>query len=258
MTPMREFLLIGIGAGDPDYLTLQAIKAINRVDVFFVLDKRAETAELTRFRRQICEQFATDRPWRFVTLQDPVRDQSRGGYASVVEEWHDARAVLLEQAIRNELEEGQCGALLLWGDPALYDSAMRLMEIIQARGNLALDYRVIPGITSVQALAAGHRIPLNRIGEPVHVTTGRQLAKGLPKDLDAVLVMLDGDLSYRKVLEEDMEIFWGAYLGTEDEILISGPAKTVTPQIEQARQAGRAAKGWIMDTYLLRRPRRSD
>ncbi|SEP76479.1 precorrin-6A synthase [Ectothiorhodospira magna] len=254
---MKEFLLIGIGAGDPDYLTLQAIKAINRVDVFFVLDKRAETAALTRFRRQICEEFATDRPWRFVTLQDPVRDQSQGKYTSVVEAWHHARAILLEQAIENELEQGQCGALLLWGDPALYDSAMRLMEIIQTRGNLALNYRVIPGITSVQALVAGHRIPLNRIGESVHITTGRQLAQGFPEDLDAVLVMLDGELSYRKVMEEDMEIFWGAYLGTRDEILIAGPVNSVTPRIEQARQAAREEKGWIMDTYLLRRPRRS-
>ena len=36
---MRKLLLIGIGAGDPEQLTVQAINAMNTVDAFFVLDK---------------------------------------------------------------------------------------------------------------------------------------------------------------------------------------------------------------------------
>ena len=38
---MKKILIIGIGAGDPDYMTVQAINALNRADVFFVMDKGA-------------------------------------------------------------------------------------------------------------------------------------------------------------------------------------------------------------------------
>ena len=35
---MRRVLVIGIGAGDPEQVTVQAIKALNETDVFFVIE----------------------------------------------------------------------------------------------------------------------------------------------------------------------------------------------------------------------------
>ncbi|MNP63708.1 precorrin 6A synthase [compost metagenome] len=66
--------------------------------------------------------------------------------------------------------------------------------------------------------------------------------------------MLDAQDAYRQVADPDTEIYWGAYLGTADEILISGKLKDVADEIERVRKAARAAHGWIMDTYLLRKP----
>src|SRR5690606_10089461 len=43
---VRRLLLIGIGAGDPDYLTLQAVRAIDAFDVLFVVTKESATDEL--------------------------------------------------------------------------------------------------------------------------------------------------------------------------------------------------------------------
>ena len=43
---MRRLLIIGIGAGDPEQVTVQAIKALNRADVFFVIDKGAVKQDL--------------------------------------------------------------------------------------------------------------------------------------------------------------------------------------------------------------------
>ncbi|MBX9873317.1 MAG: precorrin-6A synthase (deacetylating), partial [Beijerinckiaceae bacterium] len=151
-----------------------------------------------------------------------------------------------------ELAEGQTGALLVWGDPALYDSTLRIVERVRD-GGLPLDWQVIPGISSVQALAARHRIPLNRIGEPVLITTGRKLAEGLPLAPDGVVVMLDGEQAFAKIPPEGLEIFWGAYLGTPDEILIAGPLAEVANTIARIRAEARARHGWIMDIYLLRR-----
>ena len=117
---------------------------------------------------------------------------------------------------------------------------------------------MFPGITAVQALAARHKIPLNRIAEPVLLTTGRKLAEGFPPGIDSVVVLLDGEDTFRRFADAkihgDMEIYWGAYLGTPDEILISGKLADVADEIHRRRAEARRANGWIMDTYLMRRP----
>jgi len=51
---MKKILIIGIGAGDPDYVTMQAVNALNQVDVFFLLDKGASKAKLIELRKEIC------------------------------------------------------------------------------------------------------------------------------------------------------------------------------------------------------------
>jgi precorrin-6A synthase len=52
---------------------------------------------------------------------------------------------------------------------------------------------------------------------------------------------------------DGVEIYWGAYLGTPDEILLSGPLAEVADEIARVRAAARERKGWMFDTYLLRR-----
>lgn len=250
---MRTLLVIGIGTGNPEHVTIQAVRALNTVDVVFALDKGREKADLVELRREICARYLTERPYRFVEAQDPERDRNPADYGATVEAWHAARAALYEAMIEGELGEAGTGAILVWGDPSLYDSTLRILERILARGRLALAVRVIPGITSVQALAAGHRIPLNRIGGPIHITTGRQVAEGLPAGADTTVVMLDGHPRFDH-LDPDLTIYWGAYLGTADEILVAGRLGTVAAEILDVRAAARARHGWIMDTYLLRAP----
>jgi len=45
---MKKLLVIGVGAGNPDYITMQAVKALNRVDVFFLMDKGPEQRQTDR------------------------------------------------------------------------------------------------------------------------------------------------------------------------------------------------------------------
>ena len=63
----------------------------------------------------------------------------------------------------------------MWGDPSLYDSTIRIVESIRARGRVAVEYDVLPGHQRPQLLAARHRIVLHEVGRPLHVTTGRRL-----------------------------------------------------------------------------------
>jgi precorrin-6A synthase len=252
---MRRLLIIGIGAGDPEQVTVQAINALNRADVFFVVDKGGDKQDLMLLRQEICERYVPNRSYRMVMIPEPERDRSAPAYREAVEQWRGERAALWSRVIREELAEDGCGALLVWGDPALYDAALAIVEQIVAELEPGeLDYEVIPGISSVQSLAARHRVSLTRVGRPLHITTGRRLAAdGFPEHCDDVVVMLDAHCSFTGV-DPGTDIYWGAYLGTKDEILVSGPVGEVAARIEAARSEARARKGWIMDTYLLRRP----
>ena len=149
--------------------------------------------------------------------------------------------------------DGECAAILVWGDPSLFDSTIRLVEQLVAHGAVELEWSVVPGISSVALLAARHRITLNRVGRSVHVTTGRLVREGLPAGLDDVVVLLDGDTAFTTLVGQGYDIFWGAYLGTSDELLVSGPLDDVAESIVQTRREARQRLGWVFDTYLLRR-----
>lgn len=251
---MRKLLVIGIGAGDPDYVTMQAVNALNAAQVFFVVDKGEQKSSLIALREQILARYIRDRSgYRVVEIPDPPRDRAAEAYAAAVEDWHEKRSVLFEAAIAENLDDDGVGAFLVWGDPALYDSTLRVIDRILARGAVAFDYQVIPGITSVQALVAKHRLPLNRIGEPIHITTGRRLAAGMPDGLDSAVVMLDAGFAPRAFDDPDLHVYWGAYLGTPDEVLMSGRLVDVADEIDRTKRDLRDKHGWIMDTYLLRR-----
>jgi precorrin-6A synthase len=141
-------------------------------------------------------------------------------------------------------------------------------------GTVEFRYLVVPGVTSVQALAAAYGMPLNRVGEPIHITPARRLAggeatsgggkpvgeaggqlAGLPDGLDSAVVMLDRGFTAAGFTEPGLEVFWGAYLGTPDQELIAGPLAEVADEIIATRARLRAEHGWIMDTYLVRRAR---
>jgi precorrin-6A synthase len=241
----RHIHVIGIGAGNPDYVTAQAIEALNDTQVFFAMDKGEAKSDLVALRREICARFIREPGYRFVELPDPKR--AGADYRQAVSDWHAARAQVWCTAIATELGPDGVGAFLAWGDPSLYDSTLRILEAVACEVEFTFD--VIPGITAVQALTARHRIPLNEVGEPVVITTGRQLrAHGLA---GSAVVMLDGECSFRACPPET-RIWWGAYLGTDDELLVAGTVGDAGARIAALRAEARARHGWIMDTYLLR------
>ena len=240
---MKTILIVGIGTGNPEHLTVQAINALNRADVLFIPEKGESKIGLAAVRHEIVGRYVSNPAARVVDYRVPPRDAGNPDYQESVDAWHERLAQIFA-GLLEDVPEGGAGAFLVWGDPGLYDSTIRIV------GRLRGDFRVevIAGITAVQALTAAHGIGLNRIGEPVLITTGRQLG-AVAQD---TVVMLDGQLAFLEA-DPELEIFWGAYLGTPDEITIAGKLGVVRDQIVQARQAARARHGWIMDTYLLRK-----
>ncbi|SDT32675.1 precorrin-6A synthase (deacetylating) [Microlunatus soli] len=255
---MITALVIGIGTGNPDHLTGEAIGALNRADLFLVADKGPAKQDLALLRTEICRRFIDDDHYAIVEVPDPERgpDAERGNseYRAGVERWHAERARRYAAAIADSVgDHGTVGFLVL-GDPALYDSTIKIVRSIEAHTDLDVELEVVPGISSLALLAARHKITLNRVGYPVHVTTGRRLVEEYRPELGDVAVMLDGSLHCADLLADhpDLVIYWGAQLGLEDEVLISGRLTDVIDRIRAARTAARDRRGWVMDIYLLR------
>jgi precorrin-6A synthase len=246
-------LVVGIGSGSPTHLTAEAVAALNRVDVFLVADKRAETRDLAQLRTDLCRAVITRDDYRVVEVADPVRDRDASGYREAVADWHSRRAAEYADLVRRELPDGGTLGFLVWGDPAFYDSTLRIVEQL---GNTGIDLavEVFPGISSLQLLAARHRMILNTVGGAIHVTTGRRLLEEFDPALGTVVVMLDGGLSCVRLVVDhpDLEIVWGAQLGLSDEALVRGRLVEVIDEITALRAAIRTRRGWVMDVYALR------
>ena len=250
---MRELVLIGVGAGDPEWVTLAAVRAIQEIDVLFVVVKEREYDDLVEARRSIIERHRT-RPLTMVELLDPPRPwQSVPDYPAAVAAWRAHRLESWGQAVAGHLGEGQSGGFLVWGDPSLYESTLAIVEHLVASASEEITYRVIPGVSSVLALAAAHRIPLNRQGRAVQISPARMLAGGMPEGVDDVVVMLDGKQAFASIDPAGIDIYWGAYLGTPEQLLVSGPLGDVAEEIIRVRADAAARLGWVFDTYLLRR-----
>ena len=262
---MIELTLIGIGTGNPQHLTRQAEAAMRAQDLILIPRKGAGKDDLAGLRRAICDAVLSGaaRP-QIAEFDLPTRDPAIPDYLERVEAWHDAIAEVWQQTITAHRPNGEPATdpkaettkvgFLVWGDPSLYDSTMRIARRLEAHSQTSL--RVIPGITSIQALTAAHGVPLNDIGAAVIITTGRQLRdKGWPATADRLVVMLDGECSFQSLASQrqPVTIYWTAYAGMENEINISGPLDAVSDQIIQTRAAARTEHGWIMDIYLLER-----
>jgi precorrin-6A synthase len=246
---MKRLSLIGIGTGNPDHVTLQAVHAINAADVVLIPRKGPDKADLAELRERILAAVLTNPVTKVVLFDLPIRDAANPDYQAGVTDWHDAISAAWVDALAAYAAADEV-ALMVWGDPSLYDSTLR----IAARLDPAPNVTVIPGISAPQVLAAAHRITLNTVGGPYLTTTGRRLRDhGWPKGAETLVVMLDGDCAFQTLDPEGLTIWWGAYVGMAEEILDHGPLAEAGPRIIKTRAIARAAHGWIMDIYVLRK-----
>ncbi len=249
MAAMFDLCLIGIGTGNPEHLTRQGAQAIRDSDLILIPYKGDSKADLADLRERIIADVTWGNPPRIAHFDIPPR-RADDGYLQGVDAWHDAIARAWQDAVAGARPAPGRVALLIWGDPSLYDSSLRIMARLDPQPRV----RVIPGITALQALTAAHAIPINEIGAPFTVTTGRRLRDhGWPQDADTLAVMLDGACAFQTLEPAGFHIWWGAYLGMEQELLISGPLEQVREQIRETRERARQDHGWIMDVYLLKK-----
>ena len=263
MNARWDLSLIGMGMGSPAHLTRQGEQALRRLDLLLLPDKGEDKVELAAVRLRLLQavrpDFDTDTGGglRVARYAVPPRDGADAAdtprYLDGVRRWHDALARAWAQALREHLPQGGQAGLLIWGDPALFDSSMRIARRVARQ--LPIRLEVVPGISALQALTAAHAVPLNDLASPVLITTGRRLRQqGCPSEVPALAVMLDGGTAFEALPDPyAWHIWWGAYLGLPQQSLDSGPLPRAGPRIVRTRAALRQVHGWILDIYLLKR-----
>jgi precorrin-6A synthase len=243
---VRHIHIIGIGTGNPEHVTIQAINRMNAADMIFLPTKgarRKASLGAPRDLRSLHHQCADDD--RGVAV--PVRKTSDRSYVGSVDEWHAALAETYVQLI-NGLPENGVGAFLVWGDPSLYDSVIRIVERAKAARNRGFRFQC----------RAWHYQHPGAGGEPPHTDQhGRETRRDHHRApsgengnrADSTIVMLDGEQAFSKIDDPDAEIFWGAYLGTEDEIVIAGRLADVADDIVKDAGGGEGA-AWLDHGHL--------
>ncbi|MEI5675546.1 MULTISPECIES: precorrin-6A synthase (deacetylating) [unclassified Nocardioides] len=235
----RTLRVVGFGMG-PQHVTPEAAAAL-AASSYVVAFRKSDEDPLVDVRAAVCRAYG-DLP--FVVVRDPERDRDPADYAGAVRDWHAARVAALRDVVASRAGDP---AILVWGDPSLYDSTLRLTAALD------LPVEVVPGIGAPSLLAARHGIVLHEVGRPVHVTTARRLADDVAAGQRNCVVMLTSGVDHLDGLD-DWSIWWGANLGAPGERLVAGRVGTVRSSLVAARDAARAVDGWVMDVCLLRGP----
>jgi precorrin-6A synthase len=245
---VRRLLVLGVGMG-PQHVTGEVAAALRSCD-YVIAVRKGEDDALLAVRRSIAEKYGVP----VVEVPDPERDRpgrDRNGspfhYAGAVTDWHAARVDAFAPVLA---QRGGTAGFLVWGDPSLYDSTVRIVSALAAR--LGAPFEVLPGISAPQLLAARHKIVLHEVGCPLHITTARRLAEAVEGGQDNILVVLSRSLDLESL--GDWSVWWGANLGTPSEELVSGRVADVRASLSQARDRAKSAAGWVLDICLLRRP----
>lgn len=241
----KKVYIVGIGPGDPKYLTLEAYEVIKKAKNFIIPLKKGPKEELTKIREKIiefCKQGDTN--YRVIKVNFPERKKG-GVYKLEVESWRTEKASILAEFLKDVDE----ACFLVLGDPSLYDGHIEIFKEVSK--NLPMEIEVIPGISTIGLLSAKHKISLTKVAESLLITTPRPLRK--QKEISRNTVVFLDNYETFKLFKDDSElvIYWGAYLGTEKEVLFNGKLFECWQELIELRRKLKEKYGYIMETYLL-------
>jgi precorrin-2/cobalt-factor-2 C20-methyltransferase len=161
---------IGVGPGDPDLLTLAAIKRLALVDVVLAASSSKNEYSLAQ---SIAEPHLPETV-HIKRLKFPMtRDRDALSRA-----WEENTAIAIDL-----LDQGKNLAFLTLGDPMIYSTFGYLLRGIQ-RVRPSVPVEIIPGITSFQAAAARTQTVLTESGENLVIFSGVGDEKQLARTLD--------------------------------------------------------------------------
>ena len=165
---------VGVGPGDPELMTLKAVRLIRENEVIAVPGKEAEKSVAYRIAAEAVPEIAEK---TLVPIYMPmIRDRAK------IEEEHRRGAKLLEKY----LDQGKNVVYLTLGDPTIYCTFSYLQHILEEDGYQVV---LVSGITSFCAAAARLNISLTEWNEPLHVIPASH-KKGEALDLPGTYVLM--------------------------------------------------------------------
>lgn len=163
-----KFIGIGVGPGDPELITLKAVKALKAADVICVPKSHADKPSMALgMIKQILE--LRIRPVEILELVFPMTKDDLSNRKL----WVENAAIVAAKA-----KKVKRIAFITLGDPMLYSTFLYLYESIKETYP-EIELEIIPGVTSVTAAAASAKLPLAEKEEVVSI---------IPSDLDPLLI----------------------------------------------------------------------
>lgn len=182
--PSRTLLFgVGLGPGDPDYMTVRARDVILKADrlVHFCKRGRRGNARVTA-DAVIAPDPAREIELAFpVTIEVPVEDE---GYTGPIAAFYDDAA----EQLAGEMAQGRSIAVLCDGDPFFYGSFMHLWRRLAHR----FPTEVVPGVTGMAGAWARAAAPISWGDDVMTVVPGTLAESELTRrlvDTDAAVIM---------------------------------------------------------------------
>ena len=254
---MRELLVIGMGPGHPDQITVQAVQALNRVDVFFRIDKGDAKSGLNAAREEILRRHVSGAGYRVVDIPEPPRDRSpdltAAGYRDAVRRLARGPRRAHRGGDRGRARGGRRRRVPGLGRPVglRLDAADHRPAAGPGRGRLRVhghprgDQRAGAGGGASGAAEPGRRADLHHAGPPDR----RRAARGAgQRRRHARLGVHRGGV--RRPGADRVLGRLPQHGGRDADQRTAG--RGGRPD-HRDRAELRARHGWIMDTYLLRR-----
>ncbi len=161
------FIGIGVGPGDPELITIKAVKALKTVDVICVpISHEHKPSMALAMVKQIIDE--RQKPAEILELVFPMTKDELNNRKL----WVENAAIVAAKAKKGNV------AFITLGDPMLYSTFLNLYECVKETYP-EIELEIIPGVTSVTAAAASSKLPLAEKEEVVTI---------MPSDLNAALL----------------------------------------------------------------------
>jgi precorrin-2/cobalt-factor-2 C20-methyltransferase len=198
---MTEGLLmgVGVGPGDPELLTLKAVRALENADVVAHFAKAGNLSNARTTAAQYLRPGVRELSLQYpVTTELPVSDTT---YRSTTNRFFDESAA----AIAEHLQAGRAVAVLSEGDPLFFGSYMHVHVRLMGRFRT----EVIPGVTAMSGCWSAARLPIVQGDDVLTVLPGTleesELVRRLRQNEPAVVMKLGRNLPKvrRSLIESD-------------------------------------------------------
>lgn len=185
-TKVGTFYGVGVGPGDPELLTLKAVRVLTQCPVLAAPQTAAgEMTALGIAHQAVDLEGKTLLPLPFTMSRDREKQHQA----------HLEAAAALEEHLR----AGRDVAMAVLGDVAIFSTYCYLMDILTQRG---IPCEMIPGVPSFCAVAARLGRSLTTMNSPLHILPGGGEGPGETLDLPGTKVLMKAGKNHRRLLEE--------------------------------------------------------